>query len=584
MRKMLAVGLLVLLVLAPGAAAAQGQTPASTQVGDSVQSPRTDVAPASDAALPTDGPTPAASAADRTASDACEAVAGGSQRENPSSDVIGWENGCWHNDSIAVTVDDGLNETELDAVVARTMARVEYVRQLEFTKTVDVDVVSREEFKSNNADAFADVSEESRLHQDVKHEALFFVPEDRSALAQIQYNRGGSVLGYYSPRNDSIVIISDSDGPLKVDGPTLAHELAHALQDQQFDLTRYNRTTTEQDNAVNGLVEGDPTYTEHLYSQRCEAEWNCPSRDADPGGGSFDPDFDYGIYFMGFQPYADGGSFVRSLKEEGGWEAVNEAYDNPPASSEQVMYPEKYPDETPREVSVTDRSNEDWRVLDLGEGSVNYAVFGEAGMAAMFISPTYDDRSPEFITIDELFTDRELDNLDYSLPPSDGWDGDKLFPYVTDDSADTNETGYVWKTAWDSPEEATEFAEAYVAMLSYRGASEVSARQNTYRIPDEEAYGDAFYVNRTGDTVTIVNAPTVEELSNVRAGAAPEATPTPTPSETAVATTAVTEDTARETGEMTESSPEGTETSSPGFGPLVAVLALFAVALLARRR
>jgi PGF-CTERM protein len=541
---------------------------------------------AAGAQTPNAGAADAAPAGPAASADACEAVAGGEQRDNPEEDQLGYENGCWHDDPISVTVDDGLNETELDAVVARTMARVEYVRELEFEETVPVDVISREQYREQTSGAYSNVSDAANLHQDVKYEALFFVPEDEDALRQIEDNRGGSVLGYYSPTNDRIVIVSDSDGALDVDGPTLAHELAHALQDQQFDLTRYNRSTTEKDNAINGIVEGDPTYTEYLYNQRCGDEWECPSQESSPPPRP-GPEFDWGIYFMGFQPYADGGAFVQQLQDEGGWAAVNDVYENPPASSEQVMYPEKYPDEKPRDVSVEDRSDDEWRVLDLETG-LNYAEFGEAGMASMFISPTYDDRNPEFVSADDLQTGSDVDTLDYSLRYTDGWDGDRLYPYVTDDSVATNETGYVWKTAWDSPDDASDFASAYAEMLRYRGAEAVSDRANTYRIPDSEAYGDAFYVNHTGDTVVVVNAPTVEDLRGVRAGAAPEATPTPSPTDAPAGSTPDDEDTpsadATPSDDPDGTSPAPDETSAPGFGLVAAVVAALLAALLARRR
>jgi PGF-CTERM protein len=71
-------------------------------------------------------------------------------------------------------------------------------------------------------------------------------------------------------------------------------------------------------------------------------------------------------------------------------------------------------------------------------------------------------------------------------------------------------------------------------------------------------------VTVSGDTVTITNAPTVDELSAVgtTVSADPNATVTPTPP---------------------TASPTPTSTDSPGFGPIVAVIALAVVGLGARR-
>lgn len=84
-------------------------------------------------------PVPVGQAATTTAADA---------PPDPSEDVIGWENGHWYNESIAVNQSDGLNDTELDAFVARSMARVEHLRQLEFARNVTVEPITRDELRA----------------------------------------------------------------------------------------------------------------------------------------------------------------------------------------------------------------------------------------------------------------------------------------------------------------------------------------------------------------------------------------------------------------------------------------------------
>jgi PGF-CTERM protein len=89
-------------------------------------------------------------------------------------------------------------------------------------------------------------------------------------------------------------------------------------------------------------------------------------------------------------------------------------------------------------------------------------------------------------------------------------------------------------------------------------------------------------VNVSGATVTIVNAPTVEDLSAVRSGAAPQATADPT---------ATTTDDADGGTDTTADATDGEDTTTdteaepqPGFGLVVAVLAVVGAALLLRRR
>jgi hypothetical protein len=69
---------------------------------------------------------------------------------DPESDVVGWEAGYWYNESIDVDQSDGLSDAELEAYVARAMARVEHLREKEFQSEVPVSVQSRESFRNRS--------------------------------------------------------------------------------------------------------------------------------------------------------------------------------------------------------------------------------------------------------------------------------------------------------------------------------------------------------------------------------------------------------------------------------------------------
>ncbi len=441
---------------------------------------------------------------------------------DPDEDVIGWENGYWYNESIDVDRSDGLNDSELDAVVARGMARVEVVRQLEFQRTVPVDVISREQYREENAGQFTNVTDAEALHQNVKWEATLMVGEDSSAIAEQEALYGSSVAGYYSPTEERIVIVSENTTAPKMNEITLSQELFHALQDQQFNTSRYNQSTRELHNAKDGIIEGDGNYVDYRYGQRCEAEWDClmPQGGGAGGGGNIH----LGIYLTIFQPYSDGPAFVEGIYEEAGWEGVNAVYENPPASTEQVIHPEKYGEDAPTNVSVATPPSDDWERLEI-EGGIDHASFGEAGMFSMLLYPTYDSNGATQIIRTQSFINRgsdgqpdPVDPYNYSHPYTAGWDGDKLVPFVSDDAA-TNETAYVWNTTWDSEADASEFVEGYRQVLEYRNAESVEAADGVYRIPDDAAFGDAFAVVQDGTTVTIVNAPTLDGLDAVHADA-----------------------------------------------------------------
>jgi len=63
-------------------------------------------------------------------------------------DYIGWEAGYWHNDSVDVDLSDGLSEAEAGPYLARSMARVEYLRGTEFTREVTMEVVTEAGYRT----------------------------------------------------------------------------------------------------------------------------------------------------------------------------------------------------------------------------------------------------------------------------------------------------------------------------------------------------------------------------------------------------------------------------------------------------
>ena len=412
----------------------------------------------------------------------------GGEREDPASDRLGWEDGHWYDDSVDVTFDDGLNETERRRVVARTMARVERIRGEEFERRVPVEVITREEYRERRGDSATDPDSEFNRWNDQVWEALFIVGENESVAETLDTVFGSSVQGFYSPSRDEIVIVSNSETPT-IDRATLSHELVHALQDQQFGLGRSPETQDAQ-LAEDGLVEGDANVVEREYGERCRSgEWNCLERPESGGGGGGDP-FNQGLFTTVFAPYAAGPGFVGDLKERGGWAAVNDAYDQYPTSTEQIIHPERYPDDQPARITVNDRSAADWERFDVDP---EYDTVGEASIYAMFWA---NDRLGD------------TDRYDYSHPYSTGWDGDRVVPYESD-----GEYGYVWRSEWDSPAEAREFLDAYRGLLDSRDAEDRG--EGVYVIPESDPYGDAFRVSRSGATVTIVNAPSVGDLDDV---------------------------------------------------------------------
>ncbi|MFD1586827.1 Hvo_1808 family surface protein [Halorientalis brevis] len=501
---------------------------------------------------------------------------------DPPSDRLGWENGVWYNESLDITRSDGYNDSELDAVVARTMARIEQVRGLEFERTPPVRLISQGQQRTETQEQFTDVNRTSRIALNTQYEALLLINESTNAVESQQALFGGGVSGYYNTSGRNITLVSPANGTLQLQEPVLAQELFHAQQDQYFNLST-NISTIEERNARNGIVEGDANYVQYLYEQRCQNEWNgtCLGYNGSDQQQAQEPpaNLSIGMVQLYLQPYHSGVAFVRERQQTGGWESVTDVYDQPPNSTEQTIHPDKYPTDEPTNLTVPDRSSDSWEPLRENGERITGSV-GEAGLFVSLWLPSFESRMQartDQETIIPFRTHLRVNPVtgepkrpvtyNYDHPVTAGWDDDKLVPYV---SPGSNETGYVYETAWDSAADAREFRDGYVQLLEYHDANAVEGRANTYRIPEGSEFADAFRVVQHGTEVTIVNAPTVDALSDVRKPSDDATTGSSVDSSRPTAT----ENESNATANGTEDPDTTTSESGPGFGLGSALVAL----------
>jgi hypothetical protein len=410
----------------------------------------------------------------------------GVERADPATDRLGWEDGYWYDDPIDVNVTDGLAPAERDQVIARMKARLERIRNLEFTEPVNVTVVTREQYRQNQSSA---TNGTHAAWNNQVWEGLFLVGEDRSIDEVFSNTLGSAVVGSYSPSQGNIVIVSDDAQPVLARG-TLAHELVHALQDQQFEFDGRSPTQDEQ-LAESGLVEGEANLLESRYQQRCEGAWNCIETQPSVGGSG--GGVDRGVLTVLIHPYIVGPEFVSAIEARSGWAGVNAAHENYPESTEQIVDPSLYPGETPVDVTVADRSTDAWSRFDHDPVA---DTLGQASIHTMFAVNGVNNGN--------------VRRYGYDHPAAVGWDGDALVPYRNGD-----DYGYVWESVWESTADAREFRDAYLDLLEREGATE--SGDGVYTVPETSPFGDAFRVTLSGDRVRVVNAPTTDALDGIHA-------------------------------------------------------------------
>jgi hypothetical protein len=156
------------------------------------------------------------------------------------------------------------------------------------------------------------------------------------------------VAGFYIPKKKKLVVPRTKAYLRPYDELIVAHELEHALADQQLGLPRLNAKDPARGDemlAKRALVEGDATLIMQQYlanaldptkQQRVFEQMQEESDPPDKAPYALEKSFSF--------PYDEGTLFVCDLLLHGGWDAVNEAYENPPVSTSQILFPNRYRD------------------------------------------------------------------------------------------------------------------------------------------------------------------------------------------------------------------------------------------------
>ncbi len=155
------------------------------------------------------------------------------------------------------------------------------------------------------------------------------------------------IVGFYDTDKQELVLRSDGDGVGPVEKVALAHELAHALVDQNFDLGELKRKIEEFDDsersaAFEALVEGDASVVMIEWGWRYLDSNEISEIEREAGGGEVLDSAPRAIRRWVEFPYEYGTEFVFTLKSSQGWEGVDAAYEDPPSSTREILHPDKY--------------------------------------------------------------------------------------------------------------------------------------------------------------------------------------------------------------------------------------------------
>lgn len=311
------------------------------------------------------------------------------------------------------------------------------------------------------------------------YKALGLVPPELDMKPWLADFLKENVVGYYDTETKEFFLVEDAEDaePDAEDGDdwedvlemddldrrlVMPHELVHALEDQHFDLERAEEERGLSDDESLGftaLVEGAameggmdhclwstglPLSTSGPMLRRFlsrlsgvrvidfeEVIEHVDDAEIEQSLAEAPPIIQHGQLF----PYLQGWGFVNRIRSEFGWRGVDAAYHDPPESSEQILFPERYLDRRDRPVRIELPSP------PAGWTDVHQDTLGMFGLRVLLTFRMDADAGDA----------------------ADGWDGDR---YVVWETPDGDALG--WVTVWDYAGAAREFAETYEAMLRFR--------------------------------------------------------------------------------------------------------------------
>ncbi len=330
---------------------------------------------------------------------------------------------------------------DLAALYGSIQEDVIAIRELEPTTEIEPQVFDEAEVKARIEASFeADNPEDVLAATERLYKALGMMDAEANLNDLYIELLGSQVAGFYDPEADELVVVSRSGAIGPAERVTFAHEFTHALQDQHFDLDALGLDEIGQgDRALArlSLIEGDAT----AVMQTWQTERLTPEEMQEVFAAGLDPEALAILRRMPTIlrdsltfPYTQGFFLVLSLQSAGGWDAVNAAYDDPPASTEQLLHLEKYTArEAPIEVDLPDdlaaQMGSGWRVgLEDTLGEFQIAVWLREALRR--VGPANDAAA--------------------------GWGGDR----VTVLNGPSEAWAVAMVTEWDSAEDAAEFAAA----------------------------------------------------------------------------------------------------------------------------
>ncbi|MGA1793646.1 MAG: hypothetical protein ACMUHM_06825 [Thermoplasmatota archaeon] len=224
------------------------------------------------------------------------------------------------------------------------------IRGLPVERNVPQSMISPKEVEEKMRESI-DVEARQRLWELQRfYQCLLIIPDswDLVDIAENESSAAG-IAGFYDTEEEKMYVVGTRHTTSYVN-KVLAHELTHALQDQNFDLDAYiDLGDYDAELARLCAVEGDAMMTMDMWAEENLEDYEEFMIDLESLAqlvSALDFDGSYSSEILSevaYYPYEGGYEFVQEVYDDGGWDAVNALFTTkPPLSTEQIMHPHKY--------------------------------------------------------------------------------------------------------------------------------------------------------------------------------------------------------------------------------------------------
>jgi hypothetical protein len=349
------------------------------------------------------------------------------------------------------------SSAEVDAIYDAIEEQVVEIRGLEPTGDVQRRVIDEDELRTLITEQFDEETPPEYVEANERlYKALGLISSDADLRDLTLDLLSGGVAGFYRPDEKTLYVVSKTGLPGVNERITFAHEYDHALQDQHTSVFEDQDGVLDQTDRIlarQAVYEGDASLLMTLWGAEHFELADLAELLAlgnDPEQLALLDRMPAILKETLLFPYTTGLAYVQAAQIEGGWEAVDDFYDQMPESTEQILHPEAYAsNEHPDEVELPDDLAE-----QLGDGwSVALEdTFGELQLGIWLREAGIDPATESEATT--------------------GWGGDRLAVVEGPDGA----WGVVVVTTWDSSDDANEFLDvAEVATQGLENPAEVLA-------------------------------------------------------------------------------------------------------------